>query len=188
MTSVQASQILTSRNHPGTLTRVPGNHRSLADLACLSIVGEGRTHGWAIVKLLAPDGEIGRVWSLSRALTYRSIDRLADDRLIARADAGRRAELTITRAGRHVRSAWLIEPVDHLRDLRTEFLLKLTLCRRAGIDTTTLIAAQPRTARAGDRSAHRPPPDRRRRAVAIRVGTGRRAVPRPGHRRLVSIG
>jgi PadR family transcriptional regulator AphA len=124
------------------MTRVPGNHVSLADHACLSIVGEARTHGWAIVKLLAPDGEIGRVWSLSRALTYRSIDRLADDRLIDRADAGRRAELTITRAGRRLRRAWLLEPVDHLRDLRTEFLLKLTLCRRAGIDTTTLIAAQ----------------------------------------------
>ena len=39
-------------------------------------------HGWSIVKALAPDGEIGRVWSLSRPLTYRALAALADAELI----------------------------------------------------------------------------------------------------------
>lgn len=115
---------------------------TLADHACLSIVGEGRTHGWAIVKLLAPDGEIGRIWSLSRPLTYRSIDRLVELGLVRRAEAGRRAELSITDRGRRIRTTWLAAPVEHLRDLRTEFLLKLTLCDRAGVDTIDLVRAQ----------------------------------------------
>lgn len=115
---------------------------SLADQVCLAIVGEGRTHGWAIVKLLAHDGEIGRIWSLNRALTYRAIDRLVEFGLVARSDAGRRSELRITRRGRDVRRRWLQRPVAHLRDLRTEFLLKLELGDRAGLATAALVAAQ----------------------------------------------
>ncbi len=115
---------------------------SLADQACLAIVSEGPTHGWAIVKLLAPDGELGRVWSLSRPLTYRSIDRLAEAGLIERAGAGRRTELCITRRGRSTSTSWLTRPVDHLRDLRTEFLLKLSLLERVGADRTHLVLAQ----------------------------------------------
>ena len=35
------------------------------------------THGFAIAARLKPDGDVGRVWSLSRALTYRSLEQLA---------------------------------------------------------------------------------------------------------------
>lgn len=115
---------------------------SLADQACLAIIGEGRTHGWAVVKLLAPEGQLGRIWSLNRALTYRAIDRLVEFGLIERHQAGRRADLEITAAGFRQRSRWLGRPVPHLRDLRTEFLLKLALCERSGIDTAELIRAQ----------------------------------------------
>ncbi len=121
---------------------MPTASLSLADQVCLAVVGEGRTHGWAIVKLLAPDGELGRIWSLSRALTYRSIDRLVEFGLVERSDAGRRAELHITAAGRRRRTAWLTQPVEHLRDLRTEFLLKLVLCDRSSIDAADLIRSQ----------------------------------------------
>ena len=115
---------------------------SLADAACLAIIGEGPTHGWRLVKLLDPEGELGRIWSLSRPLTYRSIDKLVDAGLVERTDRGRRAELRVTPSGRRRRSRWLATPVEHLRELRTEFLLKLTLCRRAGLDPATLIERQ----------------------------------------------
>lgn len=117
---------------------------SLADHVCLAVAGEGPTHGWAIVKLLAPDGELGRIWSLSRPLTYRSIDRLHTAGLLDRADAGRRTELRITPSGRRTRRRWLDEPVDHLRDLRTTFLVKLELRRRSGLAIDGLVAEQQR--------------------------------------------
>ena len=115
---------------------------SLADHVCLAIIGEGRTHGWAIVKLLSADGELGRIWTLSRPLTYRSIDRLVEAGMIERTETGRRAQLGITRSGRRRRRVWLDAPVQHLRDLRTEFLLKLTLRQRCGLDCDELLARQ----------------------------------------------
>ncbi len=115
---------------------------TLADHVCLAIIGEGPTHGWALVRLLAPDGELGRIWSLSRPLTYRSIDRLVEHGLVERADEPRRARLTATRRGRSIRRRWLDAPVDHLRDLRTEFLIKLELRRRAGLPIASVVAAQ----------------------------------------------
>jgi DNA-binding PadR family transcriptional regulator len=123
---------------------VPTASLSLADQVCLAIIGERRTHGWAIVKLLAQEGELGRIWSLNRALTYRAIDRLVEFEMVERSDAGRRAELQITAAGRRQRKRWLAQPVEHLRDLRTDFLLKLALCERSTIDTSKLISAQRR--------------------------------------------
>ena len=115
---------------------------SLADHVCLTIVGEAPTHGWTIVKLLAPDGELGRIWSLSRPLTYRSLDRLVTDGLATRSNTGRRAVVAPTPAGRRARRRWLDRPVGHLRDLRTEFLIKLALRERAGLPIGPIVDAQ----------------------------------------------
>ena len=43
------------------------------DVVLTLIVQEPR-HGWAIHEELAPKGEIGRAWTLSRQLVYRAID------------------------------------------------------------------------------------------------------------------
>ena len=49
----------------------------LGEWACLGILYPKPTHGFAIAARLKPHGDVGRVWSLSRALTYRSLDQLA---------------------------------------------------------------------------------------------------------------
>src|SRR5688572_2509476 len=112
---------------------------SVAEGVCLVLVTQGITHGWAIGSLLAPDGELGRIWTLSRPLTYRAIDALGERGLVARcgttAGAGRdRTVLEATAAGRRIAAAWLDEPVSHVRQIRTELLLKLALRQRAGLD------------------------------------------------------
>lgn len=119
----------------------------LAEHACLALVADGASHGWAIGGLLAPDGELGRIWSLSRPLTYRAIDQLTEKGMITRTGttAGRgrdRRTIAITAAGRRVNRRWLDEPVEHLRDVRTELLLKLELRDRAGLPRAPLLDAQ----------------------------------------------
>jgi molybdopterin-binding protein len=120
---------------------------SLAERVCLTLVVHQVNHGWAIGTMLAPGGEIGRVWSLSRALTYRAVDGLVDKRLVVRkgqeAGHGRdRVLLAPTAAGRRLAKRWLDQPVDHLRDVRTELLVKLVLRARMGLDNGDLLTAQ----------------------------------------------
>jgi PadR family transcriptional regulator AphA len=104
----------------------------LGEAVCLTLVAREPTHGWAIVKALAPEGDLGRIWSLSRPLTYRALTALADAALIEPqgSEPGGGPPRTVWRAtvkGKRVSHAWLRRPVEHPRDMRTEFLLKVAL-------------------------------------------------------------
>lgn len=114
---------------------------------CLALADEGVEHGWAMVRLLAADGELGRIWSLSRPLTYRAISSLVDDGLLVRVDATPghgpdRRPVRITADGSRAAADWLDRPVDHVRDFRTELLMKLELRRRRGWPVRGLVGAQ----------------------------------------------
>jgi PadR family transcriptional regulator AphA len=120
---------------------------SFAEHVCLVLVTQGVAHGWALGTLLAPDGEVGRIWSLTRPLTYRALDGLVDKGLVSRrgrtAGLGRdRVLIAPTASGRRVAARWLDTPVQHLRDVRTELLVKLTLRERVGLDNAPLLNAQ----------------------------------------------
>lgn len=134
---------------------------SLAEATCLVLIVQGLEHGWAIGSELAPDGALGSIWSLSRPLTYRAIEGLVEHNLITRTatDEGRgrdRAILRATAAGKRASLQWLDTPAEHLRDLRTELLLKLTLRQRAGLPIEPLLDAQERALEpALDALAHR---------------------------------
>jgi DNA-binding PadR family transcriptional regulator len=120
----------------------------LGEWACLGILYQGPSHGFAIASRLKPDGDIGRVWYLSRPLTYRSLEQLTlrghihpvgEERGIA---GGNRTILAATRQGRAALRKWLAAPVAHLRDLRSELLLKLVLADACGIDVSAMLARQ----------------------------------------------
>ena len=120
----------------------------LGEWACLGILYEGPAHGFAIASRLKPDGDIGRVWSISRPLTYRSLEQLAvrgyieaigEERGIA---GGNRTILAATRQGRARLRTWVRTPVAHLRDLRSELLLKLVIAERCEIDVAAMLAGQ----------------------------------------------
>jgi len=116
--------------------------------AVLALLRERDTHGWTLVRALEPGGEIGRVWSIKRALVYRTIDQVIDAGLVERAGAepgergSTRTLLHATRAGRNAVDRWLSEPVAHVRDLRSELLLKLLFAQRCGRDPAPLLQAQ----------------------------------------------
>lgn len=122
---------------------------SLADGVCLCLITTPPTafpaHGWQLVRELAPDGVLGAIWSLSRPLTYRSIDALETRGFIERDRSdptARRQTLTPTNRGRTAAFRWLDLPVSHIRDLRTEFLMKCELRALAGLDIATFAHRQ----------------------------------------------
>ena len=120
----------------------------LGEWACLGILAEAPSHGFAIAARLRPTGDIGRVWSLSRALTYRSLDQLLTAGLIRTTGeepglaGGNRTILDVSGTGRSQLHTWLSTPVTHLRDLRSELLLKLVIAERCTVDVVPLLDAQ----------------------------------------------
>lgn len=126
---------------------MPTTDSLLARHVVLAVVAEKPRHGWAVHRELAPGSDIGRAWSLSRQLTYRAIDNLEKEGLVTRAeprpgDGGDRVIISPTPSGKKHLREWLEEPVDHLRDVRTELLVKLMLRERAGLDNTAFITLQ----------------------------------------------
>jgi PadR family transcriptional regulator AphA len=121
---------------------------SLHDWAVLGVLAAGPTHGFAVSKALAAGGDLGRVWTVTRPQVYRSIDRLVDLGLLEAGerepgDAGpQRTILALTPTGRARLRRWAAQPVAHLRDVRSELLLKLLLGERLGVDRGALVAAQ----------------------------------------------
>jgi PadR family transcriptional regulator AphA len=121
---------------------------SPAEWASLALLSEQPAHGFAIARALAPDGEIGRVWSCSRPLAYRALGVLTEAGLIeergleASRAGPRRTVLGATRSGRREIDRWLREPAAHVRDLRSDLMLKLLFLSRSGADASELLVRQ----------------------------------------------
>jgi len=121
---------------------------SITEHAVLGILSEGPSHGFAISKELGPGGPVGRILTVRRSLTYRALDRLVDLELaepIHRepGDSGpQRIIHWITPVGRRHLNKWLGQPVEHIRDMRIEFQLKLCFLSRSGKSSLDLIRKQ----------------------------------------------
>jgi DNA-binding PadR family transcriptional regulator len=121
--------------------------RTLTEWVVLGLLAEAPAHGFALTRLLHPGGEVGKVWSATRPLTYRAIDQLEADGLVVavRTEAGAGPRRTVHRptpAGRRALRRWLAAPVPRFRDVRAELLVKLLLLERRGQPTEALLAAQ----------------------------------------------
>jgi DNA-binding PadR family transcriptional regulator len=114
----------------------------------LSLLCEGPRHGNAVSRLVGPDGDLGQIWRVARAVVYRSLDRLSDLGLIH--SVGEefsphgpvRLLFTATEAGRAAAVSWQQRPVQHTRDIRSELLVKLALLHRRDADPHELLVAQ----------------------------------------------
>jgi DNA-binding PadR family transcriptional regulator len=114
----------------------------------LALLAERPAHGFALAQLLAEEGEVGQVWTMPRPRVYRALDDLRDAGLIEavetrRSDRGpARTIFAATPAGSAALEQWLASPVEHVRDTRSELLLKVVLTHRAGRDVRPLASAQ----------------------------------------------
>jgi PadR family transcriptional regulator AphA len=121
---------------------------SLADWLALCLVREEPTYGLILVGLLARDGPLGQVWSVPKAVIYRSLQRLEVLGLIRTVGEQRtnqgpvRSLYQATPAGEAAAAAWLVTPVAHPRDVRSELMVKLALLDRSGTGSRDLLQAQ----------------------------------------------
>ena len=111
---------------------------TLIEAACLALISQGSTHGYDIAKRFHPDGDIGEIFTQTNPVVYRALKSLEAAHLVKSTDAlGVRKQLkfalSMTEEGGRVLDSWLNAPAMHIRDLRTEFLVKLHLRDLAGM-------------------------------------------------------
>jgi len=119
----------------------------LARNVVLALVVHTPRHGWAIHEQLSPTGDIGHAWTLSRQLVYRAIDTLVEDGLVKRAvpkdgGGGDKVIISPTTAGKRMALQWLDSPVTHLRDVRTELVLKVMLREKMKMPLDSFLESQ----------------------------------------------
>jgi PadR family transcriptional regulator AphA len=125
-----------------------GQHLLLGEWACLGILYSGPAHGFAIAGRLRPEGDVGRVWSVSRPLTYRSIEQLVARSYIRPVGeepgiaGGTRTILAATRTGRAELRRWVRTPVVHVREVRSALLLKLVIADLCGLEIGGMLHQQ----------------------------------------------
>lgn len=115
--------------------------------ASLVLVSQGVGHGYDVARHFAHDGSLGAVLTLSRPVVYRAIKQLESAGLVTSREAvGVRGQLkwtlACTPAGRRTAQEWLARPVEHLRDMRSNFFVRLLLLQRTGADTRDFVRAQ----------------------------------------------
>jgi DNA-binding PadR family transcriptional regulator len=120
---------------------------SLSEWLVLAVLGQQPMHGFAVAQLTLPQGELGRVWQVPKAVIYRSIARLLDAGLVVPESTEQglgpqRTVYAVTPAGSEAAQRWLHTPVEHVRDIRSHLLLKLALLDRADGDPADLLSGQ----------------------------------------------
>lgn len=122
----------------------------LVEGACLTLILHGTSHGYQLAKQFEANTMLGEVLTLSRPVVYRAIKTLEEHRLIRSIEStGLRGQLKwklkCTPDGERSSKQWLAEPVLHLRDLRSEFLVKILLTQITKASTARLIKLQRQT-------------------------------------------
>lgn len=116
--------------------------------ALLGLLDHQPAHGFALARAMAPGGEVGRVWSVRRAMVYRALETLERMGLVRpmatqRSEAGpQRTIMEPTEEGIRAFTEWLGEPVDRVRDTRSMLMLKILFLTRRNGDLTTLLNDQ----------------------------------------------
>ena len=130
------------------MSRPSRTEPSLAEWAALGLLCERPSHGWAIAQALHSSGEIGHVYATTRPLVYRALAQLRESGFVetrgtTASDTGPdRTTLGATRRGRAAFARWRSLPVEHVRDLRSELMLKLLFHDRAGLDPAPFLREQ----------------------------------------------
>ena len=105
--------------------------------AVLGLLHEAPAHGYELQRHFAADGDLGTVLPVEQASLYGTLKDLAARGLIRGVERreGLRPPRTVyelTEAGTRTLDRWLKQPVDRLRRVRVDFLLKVYFTRPRG--------------------------------------------------------
>jgi PadR family transcriptional regulator, regulatory protein AphA len=102
--------------------------RNPAEYLVLGALSGGPLHGYDLYQYL--EEHLGQIWTLGRSQTYALLSRMEQAGLVtherqAQEKRPDRKVFSLTPAGQKKFKAWVKAPVEHVRDLRLEFLAKI---------------------------------------------------------------
>lgn len=101
----------------------------------LGILSFGPAHGYDICRRLTE--EAGSVWRLGKSQIYALLTRMERDGLVEhdrvhQENFPAKNIFRLAPKGEEIFSEWVCKPVNHIRDMRLEFLTKLWFARQSG--------------------------------------------------------
>lgn len=118
------------------------------DFILLGIIGQKPTHAYDLYRQLTESEELRTLWTFRQSRLYAVLDKIEKNGLITtRIDANDtlpvRKVCTLTPEGEATFEAWLHSPVDHMNEIRSDFLGKLYFLKdRPAQERQAVISAQ----------------------------------------------
>ena len=102
--------------------------RNPTEYLILGVLAGGHLHGYDLYQYL--EENLGLIWTLGRSQTYALLARMEQAGLVAHQRQAQekrpdRKNFSLTPTGRKIFNQWVKAPVEHIRDLRLEFLAKI---------------------------------------------------------------
>lgn len=109
-------------------TEAKERDRNPSEYPILGALAGGPLHGYDLYQYL--EEHLGRIWTLGRSQTYALLSRMEQAGLVTHKRQTQekrpdRKNFSLTPAGNKLFNQWVRGPVEHIRDLRLEFLTKL---------------------------------------------------------------
>ena len=114
------------------------------DISLLGFLCAQPMHGYELHKQVTDLSGFGIVWRIKIGKLYAMLGKLEKEGFIKSTFAKEgnrpaRNEFSITSTGEKIFDSWVVFPVNHGRDFRTIFLLKLYFALRIGVDCAKIL-------------------------------------------------
>jgi DNA-binding PadR family transcriptional regulator len=121
------------------------------EYALLGFLRDGPSYPYEVHHQLEQTAMLHMVWTLKQRQTYALLERLEEAGHLASETVlqGRkppRRVLRLTVAGQAAFQAWVVQPVEHGREFRQEFMAKLYFAQREGVETVAVLIERQRGA------------------------------------------
>lgn len=121
------------------------------EYALLGFLRHGPSYPYEVHQQLERTAILHMVWNIKQRQTYALLERLEEAAYLASETViqGRkppRRMLQLTAAGQAAFQNWVVQPVEHGREFRQEFMAKLYFAQREGVETVTALIERQRDA------------------------------------------
>ncbi len=102
----------------------------------LGFLAEQPMHGYDLFRLLNTDPNICQIWTVKQAMLYAMLEKLEEigylhSEIQVQESYPARKQYSITESGLASFHEWMLQPVDHPREIRQEFMARLFFAYRS---------------------------------------------------------